>query len=68
MCFDLHAASASDDPTAYLSCLPVHQDGSCNGLQHYAALARDVQGAQQVNLTPDDRRLPNLATSHRAPA
>jgi hypothetical protein len=21
--------------------LPVHMDGSCNGLQHYAALGRD---------------------------
>jgi len=27
------------------------QDGSCNGLQHYAALGRDSFGAEQVNLT-----------------
>lgn len=26
------------------------QDGSCNGLQHYAALARDQSGAEAVNL------------------
>jgi len=32
--------------------LPVHQDGSCNGLQHYAALGRDVLGAGAVNLLP----------------
>ena len=28
------------------------QDGSCNGLQHYAALARDQAGAESVNLSP----------------
>ena len=27
-------------------------DGSCNGLQHYAALGGDVEGGSQVNLTP----------------
>jgi len=32
------------------SCIPVHMDGSCNGLQHYAALGGDVDGARQVNL------------------
>ena len=35
--------------------LPVHQDGSCNGLQHYAALGGDLEGARQVNLEPSDR-------------
>ena len=30
------------------------QDGSCNGLQHYAALGRDVIGATSVNLMPCD--------------
>ena len=34
--------------------LPIHQDGSCNGLQHYAALGRDVLGAASVNLIPAD--------------
>ena len=28
------------------------QDGSCNGLQHYAALGRDEKGGQAVNLMP----------------
>jgi len=32
--------------------LPVHQDGSCNGLQHYAALGRDELGGARVNLMP----------------
>ena len=30
------------------------QDGSCNGLQHYAALARDQDGGRAVNLMPGD--------------
>ena len=33
----------------------MHQDGSCNGLQHYAALGRDLNGAKSVNLFPSDR-------------
>lgn len=38
------------DPCDYVSTFPVHQDGSCNGLQHYAALGRDLEGARSVNL------------------
>ena len=30
--------------------LPIQMDGSCNGLQHYAALGRDEDGARSVNL------------------
>lgn len=37
------------------STLPISMDGSCNGLQHYAALGRDRIGAEQVNLLPSDR-------------
>ena len=54
-CFELTAALRSEDPTAYVCNLPVHQDGSCNGLQHYAALGGDIEGAIQVNLEPADR-------------
>ncbi|KAI5288881.1 DNA-directed RNA polymerase [Ascosphaera acerosa] len=54
-CIELANAMRLDDPTQYVSHLPVHQDGSCNGLQHYAALGGDVVGAQQVNLAPSDR-------------
>ena len=49
-CMELNAAIESGDPERYQSSLPVHQDGSCNGLQHYAALGRDVDGARAVNL------------------
>ena len=38
-------------PEQYLCRLPVHQDGSCNGLQHYAAMGRDALGGAAVNLT-----------------
>lgn len=44
-----------DDPTQYESSTPIHQDGSCNGLQHYAALGGDLEGASAVNLVPADR-------------
>ena len=48
-------AIRSPDPTQFISHQPVHQDGSCNGLQHYAALGQDSYGAKQVNLMPADR-------------
>lgn len=54
-CMELAAAWRSPDPTTFISHLPCQQDGSCNGLQHYAALGRDVDGATQVNLAPGDR-------------
>ncbi|XP_076057665.1 mitochondrial RNA polymerase [Oratosquilla oratoria] len=51
-CKELTAALRSDDPSEFVSHLPIHQDGSCNGLQHYAALGRDKSGAESVNLAP----------------
>ena len=54
-CLELKKAFDSPDPTKYVSHLAVHQDGTCNGLQHYAALGGDTFGAQQVNLEPGDR-------------
>ncbi|NXU77380.1 RPOM protein, partial [Oreotrochilus melanogaster] len=51
-CMEIAKASRSPDPAAYISHFPVHQDGSCNGLQHYAALGRDLIGAMSVNLMP----------------
>uniref|UniRef100_M4BTL5 DNA-directed RNA polymerase n=1 Tax=Hyaloperonospora arabidopsidis (strain Emoy2) TaxID=559515 RepID=M4BTL5_HYAAE len=44
VCFELKRAIESPDPTKYMSNIPIHQDGSCNGLQHYAALGRDDRG------------------------
>ncbi|KAM0462023.1 hypothetical protein ACHAPV_002477 [Trichoderma viride] len=54
-CFELKAALEFPDPTKFVSNLPVHQDGTCNGLQHYAALGGDTWGAKQVNLEPGER-------------
>jgi len=54
-CIELKAALDSPDPHAYESALPIHQDGTCNGLQHYAALGGDARGARQVNLETTDR-------------
>ena len=54
-CFEITSALSSPDPAEYVSCLPVHQDGTCNGLQHYAALGGDEFGARQVNLEPGPR-------------
>ncbi|XP_033926596.1 DNA-directed RNA polymerase, mitochondrial isoform X1 [Melopsittacus undulatus] len=53
-CMEITKASRSPDPAAYISHFPIHQDGSCNGLQHYAALGRDLIGAISVNLMPCD--------------
>ena len=54
-CIELKNALDSPDPMKFVSHLPVHQDGTCNGLQHYAALGGDAIGAKQVNLEPGDR-------------
>ncbi|KAL8415162.1 hypothetical protein RB594_006121 [Gaeumannomyces avenae] len=54
-CYELKAAFESPDATKFISHLPVHQDGTCNGLQHYAALGGDEWGARQVNLEPGER-------------
>jgi DNA-directed RNA polymerase len=52
---EVAAAVRSADPREFLSSLPVHQDGSCNGLQHYAALGGDVDGGKEVNLIPGEK-------------
>lgn len=52
---ELVRAIDSGNPETFVSHLPVHQDGTCNGLQHYAALGGDIAGARQVNLEPGDR-------------
>ena len=55
-CFELNRAlKHPEGPEKYVSTLPIHQDGTCNGLQHYAALGGDEQGAKSVNLLPADR-------------
>lgn len=51
-CMEIAEALKAPNPEEYISYFPIHQDGSCNGLQHYAALGRDAAGAESVNLAP----------------
>ena len=44
--FELSDALKSGDPHSFISHVPVHVDGSCNGMQHYAALGKDAKGAE----------------------
>jgi DNA-directed RNA polymerase, mitochondrial len=54
-CFEYsEACEYSGGPEEYPSSLVVHVDGSCNGLQHYAALLRDEEAGRAVNLVPGD--------------
>lgn len=53
-CHEITKAIDSGDPESYMCNLPVHMDGSCNGLQHYAALGRDTVGGKAVNLLEGD--------------
>ncbi|KAI8539321.1 hypothetical protein RHMOL_Rhmol09G0173000 [Rhododendron molle] len=68
-CINLAEALRSSSPETSISHMPVHQrteskkfsffdtfkDGSCNGLQHYAALGRDKLGAAAVNLVVGEK-------------
>lgn len=53
-CIEIAKVLRSGDPENFESGYPIHQDGSCNGLQHYAALGRDPAGAYSVNLAAAD--------------
>ncbi|EEB07890.1 RNA polymerase [Schizosaccharomyces japonicus yFS275] len=55
VCFEIADAIRSGDPSSFISHVPVQQDGTCNGLQHYAALGGDPEGAREVNLEPSNR-------------
>ncbi|XP_022158152.1 DNA-directed RNA polymerase 3, chloroplastic isoform X2 [Momordica charantia] len=54
-CINLSEALKSSSPHTVISHLPIHQDGSCNGLQHYAALGRDTFEAAAVNLVAGEK-------------
>ncbi|CAI9096396.1 OLC1v1032539C1 [Oldenlandia corymbosa var. corymbosa] len=54
-CINLSEALRSPSPETTISHMPIHQDGSCNGLQHYAALGRDKLGAIAVNLVAGEK-------------
>lgn len=46
-----HAGGQSED---FVSFLPIAIDGTCNGLQHFAAMLRDPVAGAAVNLMPCD--------------
>lgn len=50
LAFCIDYAKAIHDKTGYVSHLPIGKDGSCNGLQHFSALLRDLTGATATNL------------------
>ncbi|KAM7252703.1 hypothetical protein ACFE04_008212 [Oxalis oulophora] len=54
-CIELSEAIKSSSPHTFISHLPIHQDGSCNGLQHYAALGRNTFEAAAVNLVVGEK-------------
>ncbi|XP_010273705.1 PREDICTED: DNA-directed RNA polymerase 3, chloroplastic isoform X1 [Nelumbo nucifera] len=54
-CINLSEALKSSSPHTAISHLPIHQDGSCNGLQHYAALGRYQLEAAAVNLVAGEK-------------
>lgn len=59
LCVEIDAVEAwielGKPESEFRSRIPVHQDGSCNGLQHYAALGGDPEGGKAVNLLPGQR-------------
>ena len=55
-CKEVYDAMASSQGVEnFESRLPIQIDGTCNGLQHYSAIARDEVGGLQVNLVPTSR-------------
>uniref|UniRef100_A0A5B7BD76 DNA-directed RNA polymerase n=1 Tax=Davidia involucrata TaxID=16924 RepID=A0A5B7BD76_DAVIN len=54
-CINLSEALRSSSPHTVISHLPIHMDGSCNGLQHYAALGRDILEGAAVNLVAGEK-------------
>ena len=49
-CFEIADAIKSGDPENFVSNLPVYQDGTCNGYQHWSAIGRDIVGAEASNV------------------
>lgn len=44
------------NPGTFLTRLPLGQDGSCNGLQHFSAMLRDEVGGKATNLVASERK------------
>lgn len=55
-CNEWASATACDNPEKFKSTLPIHQDGSNNGLQILSLLGRDPVGAQLTNCSAEEAR------------
>ncbi|BCS53333.1 DNA-directed RNA polymerase [Geobacter sp. SVR] len=51
-CFEYAQAHVTGCPEAFVSYLPIAQDGTCSGLQHFSAMLKDSVGGAAVNLLP----------------
>jgi DNA-directed RNA polymerase len=51
-CFEVGAAYELANPEDYECSLPGYADGTCNGIQHLAAITRDEEAGRLVNLVP----------------
>lgn len=57
LCNEITSVWNFDGPVSnFRSRIPVHQDGTCNGLQHYSALSGDTLAAHSVNVLPGSER------------
>lgn len=56
VCFEWAGMVMSEDPSSYVSHMPVQMDGSCSGLQHYSAALLDEEGAIATNVLPSKDR------------
>jgi DNA-directed RNA polymerase len=52
-CFE--CSDCFHNPDSFKTHIPIQLDGTCNGLQHYSALLRDVVGGRGVNLINSDK-------------
>jgi DNA-directed RNA polymerase len=55
-CIEWTEATGMTNPAKYMSSLPIHQDGSNNGLQLMSLLGRDPVGAKLTNCSADTHR------------
>lgn len=53
-CFE--AKAYEDNPTEFLSYIPIGLDATCSGIQIYSGLLKDREGAEAVNVIGDTRQ------------
>ncbi len=53
-CLEFAEWEATENSLDFPSRQVISRDGSCNGIQHFAAMLRDLASAEEVNLLPGD--------------